>query len=156
MLADENPMFGPTLSESNSTMGDTDAKRDWGFAGDYVRAMQLMLQQDQAQDFVIGTGETHSVQEFIDLAFARAGLDAERYVRTDPQFIRSAEVDLLLADPTKARTALGWTPEVSFQGLVDMMVDNDLARVEPSRLRVPWLRFAEPAAAIMGVRERVA
>ena len=137
-------------------MGNTDARRDWGFAGDYVRAMHLMLQQDRAEDFVIGTGETHSVREFIDLAFARAGLDPGEHVRLDPKLIRPAEVDLLLADPSKARTLMSWTPEVSFQRLVEMMVDADLARVEPSRLPAPWLRVIAPAAALDGAHSRVA
>ncbi len=110
-------------------MGNLDAKRDWGFAGDYVRAMHLMLQQPQADDFVIGTGETHSVREFIDLAFARAGLDPERYVHIDPELMRPAEVDLLLADPSKARRALGWEPSVGFESLVEMMVDADMAAI---------------------------
>jgi GDPmannose 4,6-dehydratase len=113
-------------------MGNLDAKRDWGYAGDFVRAMHLMLQQPEADDFVIGTGETHSVREFIDLAFGHAGLDPDRYVRIDPQFMRPAEVDLLLADPRKARTVLGWQPDVSFEGLVRMMADADL-----ERLRLP-------------------
>jgi GDPmannose 4,6-dehydratase len=109
-------------------MGNVDAKRDWGFAGDYVRAMHLMLQQPAADDFVIGTGETHLVREFIDLAFAYAGLDPDRHVRTDPQFIRPAEVDLLLSDPSKAKRILGWEPKVSFPQLVEMMTAADLAR----------------------------
>jgi GDPmannose 4,6-dehydratase len=127
-------------------MGNLDAKRDWGFAGDYVRAMHLMLQQPEAQDFIIGTGETHSVREFIELAFARAGLDPEQHVRIDPQFIRPAEVDLLLADPSKARDVLGWTPEVSFRGLVEMMVDADLARTQQPRSVETRLRIVSPRA----------
>ncbi|TAK57966.1 MAG: GDP-mannose 4,6-dehydratase [Dehalococcoidia bacterium] len=111
------------------SMGNLDARRDWGFAGDYVRCMRLMLQQPQPDDYVIGTGETHSVREFLELAFTRAGLDPERHVRTDPQLVRPAEVDLLLADSTKARRALGWQPSVDFRGLVDMMVDADVAAV---------------------------
>ena len=109
-------------------MGNLDAKRDWGFAGDYVQAMYLMLQQPDADDYVIATGETHSVREFIELSFARAGLDYKKYVTVDPKFLRPAEVDLLLGDPAKAAKKLGWKPEVSFQGLVNMMVDADLAR----------------------------
>src|SRR5438034_1176614 len=96
-------------------LGNLDAKRDWGFAGDYVRAMWLMLQQDEADDYVIGTGETHSVEEFVRIAFARAGLDWKRHVVIDPQFYRPAEVDLLLGDPTKAREQLGWRREVGFE-----------------------------------------
>ena len=113
-------------------LGNLDAKRDWGFAGDYVRAMWLMLQQDEADDYVIGTGETHSVEEFVRIAFARAGLDWKRYVVIDPQFYRPAEVDLLLGDPTKAREKLGWRREIGFEQLVTMMVDEDLARVAPA------------------------
>ncbi len=113
-------------------LGNLQAKRDWGFAGDYVRAMWLMLQQDEAEDYVIGTGQTHSVEEFVDIAFTHAGLDWRRYVVIDPQFCRPAEVDLLLADPAKAREKLGWEPEVSFVGLVKMMVDADLAAYQPN------------------------
>jgi len=107
-------------------MGDLEPRRDWGYAGDYVRAMHLMLRAAEPDDYVIGTGETHQAREFAELAFARLGLDYRDYVRTDPQFIRPAEVDLLRADPTKAREKLGWQPEVTFHGLVDMMVDADL------------------------------
>jgi GDPmannose 4,6-dehydratase len=109
-------------------LGNLDAKRDWGFAGDYVRAMWLMLQQDEADDYVIGTGETHSVEEFVRIAFDRAGLDWKKHVVVDPQFYRPAEVDLLLADPAKSRQQLGWKPEVGFEQLVTMMVDEDIAR----------------------------
>ena len=117
-------------------LGNLQAKRDWGFAGDYVRAMWLMLQQDQADDFVIGTGRTYSVQDFVEIAFDRAGLDWKQYVVIDPQFNRPAEVDLLMADNTKARQVLGWEPEVTFEELVAMMVDADLKllhREEPKR-----------------------
>ncbi len=107
-------------------MGNLDSQRDWGFAGDYVRAMHLMLQQPEADDYVIGTGETHSPREFAELAFNAAGLNWEDHIRTDPQFIRPAEVDLLLADATKAREKLGWRPSVSFPELVRMMVESDL------------------------------
>ena len=110
-------------------MGNLDAHRDWGFAGDYVRAMWLMLQQDQPDDYVVATGVSHSVRELIEIAFARVGLDWQRYVRIDPALIRPAEVDHLLGDPTKARTQLGWTPQVDFRALVEMMVDADMARV---------------------------
>lgn len=109
-------------------LGNLEAKRDWGFAGDYVRAMWLMLQQDEPEDFVVGTGETHSVREFCELAFAHVGLDYRDYVVQDPRLFRPAEVDLLVADPSKARKKLGWEPEVSFEELVKMMVDADLAR----------------------------
>jgi GDPmannose 4,6-dehydratase len=110
-------------------LGNLQAKRDWGFAGDYVRAMWLMLQQEKPEDYVIGTGQTHSVEEFVQIAFARAGLDWERYVVIDPQFYRPAEVDLLLGNPAKARRALNWQPQVSFEELVNMMVDSDLAQL---------------------------
>ena len=109
-------------------MGNLDAKRDWGFAGDYVRAMWLMLQQDVADDFVVATGETHSVREFLQIAFAHVGLNYEDYVVIDPEFIRPAEVELLLGNPAKAQAQLGWKPAVSFEQLVTMMVDADLDR----------------------------
>ncbi|HMO51286.1 MAG TPA: GDP-mannose 4,6-dehydratase [Kiritimatiellia bacterium] len=111
-------------------MGNLDAKRDWGFAGDYVKAMWLMLQQDQPDDYVIATGETHSVKEFLELAFARVDLNWKDYVVIDPKFLRPAEVDLLLGDPAKAQKKLGWKPEVNFQELVNMMVDADMARIK--------------------------
>jgi len=107
-------------------LGNLDAKRDWGYAGDYVRAMWLMLQQDQPENIVISTGENHSVQEFVELAFDRMGLDYKKYVKIDPRFVRPAEVDTLLGDPSYAKDKLGWVPEVSFQQLVEMMVDYDL------------------------------
>ena len=107
-------------------LGNLQAKRDWGYAGDYVRAMWLMLQQSEPDDFVIGTGETHSVEEFARAAFSHVDLDWRQYVVVDPEFYRPAEVDLLLADPAKARARLGWKPEVGFEELVAMMVDADL------------------------------
>jgi GDPmannose 4,6-dehydratase len=108
-------------------LGNLDAKRDWGFAGDYVEAMWLMLQQDQPDDYVIATGETHSVRDFVRTAFAHAGIDDwENYVETDSQFLRPAEVDLLIGDASKARQNLGWQPRVKFEELVGMMVDSDL------------------------------
>jgi GDPmannose 4,6-dehydratase len=108
-------------------MGTLDTKRDWGFAGDYVKAMWMMLQQDEPDDYVIATGETHSIQELVELAFREVGIDDwERFVRQDPKFFRPAEVDLLIGDPTKAREQLGWRPEVDFEGLVKMMVAHDL------------------------------
>jgi GDPmannose 4,6-dehydratase len=110
-------------------LGNLDAKRDWGFAGDYVRGMWLMLQQDEPDDYVLATGRQHSVEEFCDLAFAHAGLDWHDHVVTDPAFLRPAEVDTLVGDSGKARTRLGWEPEVSFERLVAMMVDADLAAV---------------------------
>ncbi|MFO0844435.1 MAG: GDP-mannose 4,6-dehydratase, partial [Gemmataceae bacterium] len=114
-------------------LGNLNSKRDWGFAGDYVKAMWLMLQQDQPDDFVVGTGETHTVQEFVEIAFGHVGLDWRKYVVIDPKFVRPAEVDLLLADPGKAKRVLGWEPTVSFEGLVKMMVDSDLAQVRAGR-----------------------
>lgn len=108
-------------------LGNLDAKRDWGFAGDYVEGMWLMLQQDTPDDYVLATGEAHSVREFCEIAFGHAGLDWERYVVVDPEFFRPAEVDYLLGDPTKARTELSWKPTTSFEDLVTMMVDADLA-----------------------------
>ncbi|MGQ0721649.1 MAG: GDP-mannose 4,6-dehydratase [Candidatus Eiseniibacteriota bacterium] len=108
-------------------LGNLDSRRDWGFAGDYVRAMWLMLQQEEPDDFVIATGETHSVREFAERAFACVGLDWEKHVVVDPKLYRPAEVDRLCGDATKARTKLGWKPEVSFGELVRMMVDADLA-----------------------------
>ncbi|MGB0470862.1 MAG: GDP-mannose 4,6-dehydratase [Ilumatobacteraceae bacterium] len=108
-------------------LGNLDSKRDWGYAGDYVRAMWLMLQHDTPEDFVIATGETHSIREFLDLAFAEVGIDDwQPYVRQDPKFLRPAEVDLLIGDASKAKETLGWKPEVSFAQLVKMMVENDL------------------------------
>ena len=120
-------------------LGNLEAKRDWGFAGDYVRAMWLMLQQDAPDDYVIGTGETHSVEEFVSIAFGHVGLDWRKYVIQDPRFYRPAEVDLLLADPSKAQEKLGWRLQVSFERLVKMMVDADMAAhsgARPAGLRV--------------------
>lgn len=111
-------------------LGNLDAQRDWGFAGDYVDAMWRMLQQDEADDYVVSTNETHSVEEFVVRAFARVGIDDwQRFVEQDPQFFRPAEVDLLIGDSSKAREQLGWKPEVRFSALVDMMVDADVERV---------------------------
>jgi GDPmannose 4,6-dehydratase len=110
-------------------LGNLDAKRDWGFAGDYVEAMWLMLQQDTPSDYVIATGEEHSVQEFVEIAFERAGLDPEKHVVVDPRFLRPAEVDHLVGDASKARRELEWTPRTSFRELVEQMVDADLERV---------------------------
>jgi GDPmannose 4,6-dehydratase len=111
------------------SLGNLDAQRDWGFAGDYVRAMWLMLQQERADDYVIATGESHSVRELVEVAFGHAGLEWERHVRLDPKILRPAEGDHLIGDPSKARAALGWKPEVDFPGLVRMMVDADLKRL---------------------------
>jgi GDPmannose 4,6-dehydratase len=111
-------------------LGNLDAKRDWGFAGDYVRAMWLMLQQDVPEDYVIATGETHSVRELVEVAFDCVGLDWKKYVVEDPALIRPAEVDLLIGDPAKARRQLGWAPEVSFEDLVRRMVFADVHRLQ--------------------------
>ena len=110
-------------------LGNLNAQRDWGFAGDYVEAMWLMLQQDEPDDYVVATGETHTVRQFCEIAFERAGLDWARHVVIDKRFERPAEVELLRGDPTKAREVLGWEPKVTFEQLVAMMVDNDLALV---------------------------
>jgi len=110
-------------------LGNLDAKRDWGYAPDYVRAMWLMLQQEQPDDYVVATGETHSIREFVELAFGHAGLEWQKYVVIDPAFMRPAEVDLLLGDAGKAREKLGWQPTVTFPELVQRMVDGDLQRL---------------------------
>jgi GDPmannose 4,6-dehydratase len=110
-------------------LGNLEAQRDWGFAGDYVEAMWTMLQQSKADSFVIGTGETHAVREFCEIAFSHVGLDFKDFVVQDPRFYRPAEVDLLISDPSKARHDLGWKPKVSFPELVKMMVDSDLERL---------------------------
>ena len=110
-------------------MGNLDARRDWGFAGDYVDAMWRMLQQSEPHDYVIGTGQTHSVRELVEAAFGHVGLDWRKHVTTDPKYMRPAEVDVLQADPSKARKELGWSPKVGFSELVTMMVDADLERL---------------------------
>jgi GDPmannose 4,6-dehydratase len=114
-------------------LGNLDARRDWGFAGDYVDAMWRMLQQPSPQDYVIGTGQAHSVRELVEAAFGHVGLDWREHVVTDPKFMRPAEVDLLLADPSKARRELGWEPKVDFGQLIARMVDADLERLGPRR-----------------------
>jgi len=116
--------------EKELRLGNLEVKRDWGFAGDYVRAMWLMLQQDKPEDYVIGTGVAHSVREFAELAFNHVGLDYRDYMKVDKNLLRPAEVDLLVADATKARDKLGWKPTVSFEELVKMMVDADLELVK--------------------------
>jgi len=123
--------------DSELSMGNLDAKRDWGFAGDYVEAMWRMMQQEQGGDFVIATGETHTIKELVEVAFARVGLDWERYVTIDPAFIRPAEVDLLIGDYTQARAVLGWEPTVGFKALVQMMVDEDIRRLEQGPRQQP-------------------
>jgi len=115
-------------------LGNLDACRDWGFAGDYVRAMWLMLQQDGPDDYVVATGEAHSVKQLVEIAFAHAGLDWQKHVVTDPRFLRPAEVDHLIGNPAKAKDKLGWTPNVSFTELVRMMVDADIARLEAGHI----------------------
>ena len=114
-------------------LGNLDARRDWGFAGDYVEAMWLMLQQDKPDDYVISTDETHEVREFVELAFARADLDYKKYVKLDERFMRPAEVDLLIGTSKKARTVLKWEPQVNFKGLVNMMVDSDLKLISQQK-----------------------
>jgi GDPmannose 4,6-dehydratase len=115
-------------------LGNLDAQRDWGFAGDYVRAMWLMLQQDAPDDYVVATGRTHRVRDFVELAFETVGLDWRRYVVVDERFYRPAEVDLLVGDASKAYRRLGWSPEVSFERLVELMVEADIARLRPLAL----------------------
>ena len=110
-------------------LGNLDARRDWGFAGDYVQAMWLMLQQAHADDYVIATGATHSVGDLVEVAFGHAGLDWKRHVKIDPAFLRPAEVDLLIGDASKAKAQLGWTPRVNFERLIRMMVDADVERM---------------------------
>ena len=115
-------------------LGNLDARRDWGFSGDYVNAMWLMLQQEQPDDYVIATGTAYSVRDLVEAAFTHVGLDWNKYVGTDPRFIRPAEVDLLVGDPSKAKKELGWEPAVDFKQLVAMMVDADLARLKAGQL----------------------
>jgi GDPmannose 4,6-dehydratase len=123
-------------------IGNLDARRDWGFAGDYVRAMWAMLQQDRADDYVIATGVSHSVRDLIEIAFARVGLDWQKHVRVDQALLRPAEVDHLLGDSSKARAELGWQPQVDFKQLIEMMVDADLERLAnaSSVAKVPTVR----------------
>jgi GDPmannose 4,6-dehydratase len=146
----ESPRRGPEFASRKITMGaarikagiqgelvmgNLDPRRDYGFAGDYVRAMHLMLQQNTPDDYVIGTGETHQIREIAEIAFERVGLKWQDYVRSDPQFMRPAEVDLLIADASKAKKKLKWQPKVSFQQLIEMMVDHDLeqaSRLQPA------------------------
>ncbi|MSO30115.1 MAG: GDP-mannose 4,6-dehydratase [Acidobacteria bacterium] len=125
------------LADSLS-LGNLDAHRDWGFAGDYVRAMWLMLQQSQPDDYVIATGVSHSVKDLVEIAFARVGLDWQKYVKTDPRFLRPAEVDHLIGNPEKAKRVLGWKPSVHFKQLIEMMVDADVERLRTTApARVP-------------------
>ena len=122
---------------SELRLGNLDAQRDWGFAGDYVKAMWLMLQQEEPDDYVIATGETHTVRELVEVAFDRAGLDWQQYVVLDPRFVRPAEVDLLIGDPAKAQERLGWEPEVGFRDLVHMMADADLELIANEKRLLP-------------------
>ncbi|MFO1020883.1 MAG: GDP-mannose 4,6-dehydratase [Planctomycetales bacterium] len=119
--------------EKNLFLGNLDARRDWGYAGDYVEAMWLMLQQDEPEDYVIATGETHSVKEFLEEVFGYLGLDWEQYVKIDPRYYRPAEVDLLLGDSTKAKKKLNWTPKVGFRDLARMMTDADMKLAEQEK-----------------------
>ena len=126
-------------TQKKVALGNLDAKRDWGFAGDYVVAMWRMMQEPTADDYVVATGETHSVREFLELAFSRAGLHWQEHVELDPRHMRPSEVDLLLGDPARARERFGWTPKVGFRDLVEMMVDADitLARREAAFAKLP-------------------
>ena len=135
---------------SELRLGNLDAHRDWGFAGDYVRAMWMMLQQDEADDYVIATGESHSVQELVEVAFGHAGLDWRACVKQDPAFLRPAEVDHLVGDAGKARARFGWEPSVDFPGLVRMMVDADLGPALP--LTQPTGRVRPAPAACRAAR----
>ena len=131
-------------------MGNLDAQRDWGYARDYVEAMWLMMQAERPDDYVIATGETHSVREFLEEAFGHLGLDWEKYVEIDPRYFRPAEVDLLLGDPTKARTTLGWEPKVGFKELVRIMIESDMKLAE-RELRTHQHEGAASATAGWGV-----
>lgn len=128
-------------------LGNLDAKRDWGYAGDYVRAMWLMLQQPEPGDYVVATGEAHSARQFVDRAFARVGIDPTPYIKLDPRLLRPADVDHLVGDPAKAREELGWTTDITFDGLVNMMVDADVERLRRGVERGDLTpRFALPTA----------
>ncbi len=115
-------------------MGNLDAKRDWGFAGDYVEAMWLMLQQEKPDDYVISTGKTYSVREWVELCFRQVGLDWKQYVKMDERYLRPAEVDLLLGDSSKAQQVLGWKPKVNLEALAKMMMDHDMRLAEQEKL----------------------
>jgi GDPmannose 4,6-dehydratase len=125
--------------QTKLVMGNLDAQRDWGFAGDYVKAMWLMLQQEQPEDYVVATGETYSVKQFLDWTFGRLGLDWTEHVEFDPRYTRPSEVDVLLGDPSKAKQKLGWSPEVDIHGLVAMMVDHDLELARRERHAVSYV-----------------
>jgi GDPmannose 4,6-dehydratase len=127
--------------QQSMSLGNLDAKRDWGYAKDYVEAMWLMLQAKEPEDFVIATGETHSVREFLDETFACLGMDWKPYIKTDPRFLRPSEVDLLLGDPSYAKKKLGWKPKTTFKELVRLMVESDLALAEEEKRSGKPLRF---------------
>ena len=131
----DSPALARILSgkEKKLYMRNLDAKRDWGYAKEYVEAMWLMLQQDQPDDYVIATGETHSVEEFLEVAFTHAGLDWRKYVKTDARYLRPAEVDLLIGDPSKAKQKLGWQPKTTFKDLTKLMVDADIQLLKDHR-----------------------
>ena len=133
------------LADSLS-LGNLDARRDWGFAGDYVRAMWMMLQQDEPDDYVIATGLSHSVRDLVEIAFGRVGLDWQKYVRTDSKLTRPAEVDHLIGDASKARARFGWLPSVDFKSLVEMMVDADLERLSRQMLSARAISSGSVAA----------
>ncbi|MBE7559400.1 GDP-mannose 4,6-dehydratase [bacterium] len=117
----------------NLTLGNLEARRDWGFAGDYMQAVVKMMRAPEPRDYVIATGETHSVQEFVEEVFARAGLDPKKWVRTDPRFLRPAEVDMLVGDASRAKAELGWEAKVRYRELAAMMLEADLLRVKRER-----------------------
>ena len=129
-------------------LGNLDAKRDWGFAGDYVEAMWRMLQQDGPDDYVVATGETYAVSTFLEETFGQLGLDWKEYVEQDPRYFRPAEVELLLGDPSKAKKVLGWEPKVDFKSLVKMMVESDLRLAEPGKSARRARRAGEATAAV--------
>ncbi len=131
--------------QSELRLGNLDAKRDWGFAGDYVEAMWMMLQQEKPVDYVIGTGVTVRVGDFVDLAFAEVGLDPAEYVVIDPKFYRPAEVELLLADPSKAEKEMGWKPKTDLKQLVGMMVESDLELAQREAAESPRIQIRRAA-----------
>ena len=135
-------------------LGNLDAERDWGYAPEYVEAMWLMLQQDEPDDFVIASGESHTVQEFVELAFERAGLDWERHVEIDPRYFRPAEVASLCGDPSKAREKLGWKTRTTFDELVALMVDGDIRLLEDEQCRQAGARRSGRLTSIKDPRER--
>ena len=130
------------------SLGNLEARRDWGFAGDYVRAMWQMLQRDEPQDYVVATGESHSCREFVELAFDHVGLDLDSHVRTDPHLLRPADVDHLVGDSSRARRELGWQPQIGFRELVTMMVDADIERLERAMERGDWKPAQREAATL--------